>query len=364
MKKWIKIGIFLIIVVLLVIGAVKLVKNKKTQIAQIPPAKEYAILAKTIKPSKTDITLKVSYLSLVKSNQNILISSKFSGRILTVKKEGEKVKKGEIVAKIDDTKLKTKLASINSSILATKESIEATKVILHNLYNIHERTKKLLKVRGASIEQIEREQNQIETTKAKLSSLFAKLKTFEQNKKELQNELTYSTLKSNVNGIVSKRFLNVGDLAMPGRPILKINSNSNNYLLIRVPKDIKVYSIFYKSKEYPVIPLNSTFNSLNEYRCDVKDKELIEGERVKVDVVTFKGMGTLLPYDAILNRNGKNYVLLAKKEKAKPKEVTIKASGEEGIVINEDLSGQKVVLAKPDILLKLLSGIQLKEIKD
>ncbi len=363
MKKWVKIGIFLVIVVLLVIGAVRLVKKKKAQIAHIPIAKEYAVLVKTIKPSKTNISLKTPYISLVKSDRNTLLSSKFPGRILMIKKEGDKVKKGEVVAKIDDTQLRAKLTSINASILATKESIEATKTVLNNLYNIHERTKKLLKVKGASIEQYEKEQNQIEATKAKFSSLLAKLKTLTQNKKELQNELTYTVLKSNVDGIVSKRFLNVGDLAMPGHPILKINSKEGNYLLVRAPKDVKVYSVIYNKKEYPVKHLHSTFNSLNEYRCDVEDKNLIEGERVEVNVVTFKGTGTLLPYDAILNRNGKNYVLLAKKDKAIPKEINIKASGKNGVVVEEELNGQKIVLAKPDILLKLLSGIKLKEIQ-
>ena len=364
MKKWLKIGIFLIVVVLLVVGAVRLVKKKRAQMAQIPIAKEYAVLAKTIKPSKTSLTLTTPYISLVQSDSTTLLAAKFAGRVLMVQKAGKRVKKGDVVAKIDDTTLQTKLASLEASLQATKEALDATKAILHNLYDIHARTKKLLKVKGASIEQYEKEQNQIESTKAKLASLSAKLQTLMQNKKELKNELTYASLRSPVDGIVAKRFLNVGDLAMPGRPLLKINAARDNYLLVRVPKDVKVYAVVYKSKEYPVTPLHSTFNALNEYRCNVEDDKLIEGERVNVDVVTFKGVGTLVPYDAILNRNGKNYVLIAQGFKAQPKEVHIKASGQKGVVVQEDLSGQKIVLAKPDILLKLLSGIKLKEIKD
>ncbi len=364
MKKFVKIAIFLLIVALLVIGAIRLVKKKRAQIAQIPIAKEYAVLVKTLQPSKAPITLTTPYIALVKSDSNIALSSKFSGRILMLKKEGERIKKGEIVAKIDDTGLRTKLASLTASIAATKEAITATKAILNNLYDIHARTKRLLKVKGASIEQYEKEQNQIESTKVKLSGLIAKLQTLNHNKKELQNELTYAILKSNVDGIVAKRFANVGDLAMPGRPLVKISAVSDNYLLVRTPKDLKVYGVMYQSKEYPVKSLHSTFNSLNEYRCDVKDGSLIENERINVDVITFKGVGTLLPYDAILNRSGKNYVLLARGSKAQPKEVHIQASGEKGVVVREDLSGQKIVVAKPDILLKLLSGIQLKEIKD
>ena len=364
MKKALKIGIFLAIVAVLVIGAVRVIKKKKAQMAQTPIAKEYALLVKTLQPSKTSITLTTPYLGVVKNESSVTLSSKFAGRILMLKKEGQKVKKGEIVAKIDDTQLQTKLASLKASIAATKEAIAATRAVLHNLNDIHARTKRLLKVKGASIEQYQKEQNQIESTKAKLASLLAKLKSLKQSQKEVQNELTYTSLHSPVDGIVAKRFANIADLTVPMHPLIKISANSGNYLLIRTPKDIKVYGVVYKAKEYPVKPLHSTFHSLNEYRCDVKDKELIEGERVEVKVITYKGVGTLLPYDAILDRDGKSYVLIAKKSKAQPKEVHIIASSEEGVVVREDFSNQKIVLAKPDILLKLLSGIQFKEIKD
>ena len=361
MKKVVKIFIFLVVVALLIVGAVRLIKKKKAEEAALPIAKQYAVIVHTITPKPQELKLGVDYLALVQNDKSVTISSKFPARVLEVIKEGSVVHKGQIVARLDDTPLRSKLEATQAQILSLQEQIGATKRILTNLLHMHARTKKLLAVKGASIEQYEKEENQIESTKAKLAALKSRLHSLRAQKKELQNELSYAVLRSEVNGIVAKQMLHVGDLAMPGHRIVRVNTQEGNYLLVRLPKNIKGLSLVYKAKEYPLRPLRSTLNSLQEYRADVSDPELVEGERVKTRVITFKGKGILLPQDAILDRNGRSYVLIAHGNHASALPVHILASSEEGVVVQEDLSGKKVVVAKPDILLKLLSGIELKE---
>ena len=79
-----------------------------------------------------------------------------------------------------------------------------------------------------------------------------------------------------------------------------------------------------------------------------------------MSVVVLQHKGILLPFDALLNRDGKSYVLLVKGKKAELKEVHIVQSAEQGVVVSENLEGMQIVLAKPDILLKLTSGYALK----
>ncbi len=361
MKKVVKIFIFLVVVALLIVGAVRLIKKKKAEEAALPIAKQYAVVVETITPKPQELKLGVDYLALVQNDKSVTISSKFLARVLEVAKEGSVVHKGQIVARLDDTPVRSKLEATQAQILSLQEQIGATKKILANWLRIHARTKKLLAVKGASIEQYEKEENQIESTKAKIASLRSRLVTLKAQKKELQNDLSYALLRSPVDGVVAKRMLSVGDLAMPGRAIFRINTKEGNYLLVRLPKNIKGLSLVYKAKEYPLRPLRSTLNSLQEYRADVSDPELVEGERVKTRVITFKSKGIILPQDAILDRNGRSYVLIAHGNHASALPVHILASSEEGVVVQEDLSGKKVVVAKPDILLKLLSGIELKE---
>jgi len=339
MKKFIKVIIFILIVALLVAGAIRLIKKRKAQEAQTPKAQEYAVIINTLKVKKSYAKLTLPYIAISKNDNNTLVASKVGGRILYIKKSGEIVKKGQTLVKIDDSSLKASLASI-------EHSIKSTKVALSNMELVHKRTKKLLSVGGATKEQFDAEKVKIDEIKAKLASLYSK-------KSSILDNLSYTTIKAPSDAIVSQALAHAGDLAMPGKPLLKLTTNSKSYLLIRVPQSIK--SVIYKGKEYQAVSLDSTFNGLKEYRADINE-HLSEGQRVDIDVVTFKGEGVKLPMDAILNRDGKNYVIVIDGKKAVPKEVKIVASGQEGVVVSGLSKGQKVAVAKPDILLRLVSG--------
>ena len=364
MKKAIKIFIFLLIVALLVIGAVRLVKKKKDEEAAIPLAKEYAVIAKTVTAEQRHVTLTTPYLALVKSDKELRLAAKFPARVLQIINEGAKVHRGDLLARLDDTALRSELSSLAWSLTATKNAIAATKVALSNLYATHKRTKKLYAVRGASQEELEREESKIAETRAKLASLRAKAAELKSKIASLKNELSYTMLKAPFDGTIGKKFVNVGDIAMQGRPLLTLIDPSSNYLLVRVPAQTKVYGLLYKGKRIAVRDTRSTFNSLRELRADVNDPALVPGERAEVELITYDGEGTLLPQDAILSRDGKNYVLIAQGDHATPQEVHIVASSDSGAVVAENLDGKEVVVAKPDILLKLLSGIKLRILKD
>ena len=118
-------------------------------------------------------------------------------------------------------------------------------------------------------------------------------------------------------------------------------------------------------KFYEAIPLHSTFNSLAEYKVYVDEEGMTTGDRVEVEVVVFKGNSILLPFDAVLNRDGKSYVLEVDGDKVIPRIINIVQEGEQGIVVaNDNLAGQELVVAKQDILLRLLGGTSIKVRED
>ena len=218
----------------------------------------------------------------------------------------------------------------------------------------HQRTQELLAVEGASIEQSQKEES-------KLSELSSKKEALTQKLNELNNMLSYAIIKSPVNGNISKTMVNSGDMAMPGHPIANIQAENGFYLLVRVPSHIKISSVEYNDDYFDAIPLNSTFHGLVEYKAYADVPGMTSGDRVEVNVVVFDGNAILLPFDAIINRNGKNYVMVRNGNQAAAHEVSIIESGEQGIVVdNNELLGKEIVVAKQDILLKLLTGVSLK----
>jgi len=334
MKKVLKIGIALVVIAVLVIGGIRLVKAKRAKEAAQPMAKIYPIVVKTMVPKKGMVKLTLPYLAEIHNETDVTLSSRIASRVEQIVKSGEQVKKGQIVATLDTTDLTA--------------NIEALKVSLANALKSHARTKALYRVKGASIEQLQKEQSEIASLKAKL--------------KETENQLSYATITSPIEGTVAKTMAAVGDVTMPGKPLLQISADTGFSLLVRTPQDITPKAVLFGGEEYALHPLGSTLYGLKEYKAFVNDIHgLISGERVEVNVVVYEANdAVVLPFDALLDRDGKSYVLEAEKKHAKAMPVDIVQSGEQGVVVREDLSGKKIVVAKPDILLKLTSGYALK----
>ena len=351
MKKNKKTIIWTIVILLIVIAGILKIKHAQNKDAKLPPAKAYAIVVKTMKPQEKEVQLTLPYLALTKNDKDVMLASRIAARVEWMKASGSKVKKGEVIARLDNT-------SIMSGINSVSSQIEAQDTVLKNMEATHQRTLQLMKVQGASIEQSQAEESRIAGLKSQIESLKQKLN-------DLNNTLTYAIIKSPVDGRISKTMANKGDMAMPGHPVAAISANNGFYLLLRVPTDLKVYGVFLNGKEYDAIPLHSTFNSLAEYKVYVNNSEMTSGNRVEVTVIVYKGTGLELPFDAVLNRNGKSYVMVRKGDVAVPEEIHPIQSGEQGMVVaNTDLEGKELVAAKQDILLRLLGGTSLKVKED
>ena len=344
--KYLKIALFLVVAAALGVAGATKIKEARKKDASYKEADIYPIVASTITPKQDRVILTLPYLAQVANEKDVKLASRIAARIDMLLPSGTSVKKGEVVVQLDTTAIKSKLASL-------KEQIAATEVALKNLHSTHKRTLELLKVQGASIEQSQKELTQIASLKAKLSAL-------KQQRVELLNNLSYATITSPVDGIISKSFAAEGSLSAPGRPLVAISAKEGFYLLVRTPNDIPTKGVFYKDRYYKAIALNTTFRGLIEYKVPLDTQDLISGDRVEVEVVTLDQNATLLPFDAILNRDGKSYVLIAQEQNAILQEVHILQSAKQGVAVSDDLEGKRIVVAKPDILLRLVSGYRLK----
>jgi len=346
MSKIVKIGIGLAVVAALVIGGVKAVQKAKEKDANMPKAKIYPVVVSQMSPASSQVYLTLPYLAEVGNDKDVKIAARIAARVLNIKPSGSYVKKGELVVTLDTTNIQSSLATL-------KDQTQATKITLKNLNKTHQRTLKLLKVKGASIEASQKEESAIAGKQASLTAL-------KQKEIELNNALSYATITAPVDGVIAKTFVNKGALSAPGKPLIAISSKNGFYLMVRVPSDLSVKNVMLDKKTNKAVPLGSTLNGLAEYKVYIDNANLTTGDRVEVDVVVYNQKGILLPFDAILDIDGKSYVLEIEGNKAIAKEVHILQSGQEGVVVGENLEGKKIVVAKSDILLKLTSGYRLK----
>ncbi len=339
------------IVVVVIIAAILKLKHTRSTEAEMSAPKEYSTVVSAVVPRLTETTLTLPALALTQNDKDVNLSSRISGRVNYIRPSGSTIKKGEVVASIDNTAIVSNISSIKSQIVAAKST-------LSNLQSTHQRTLELLNVKGVSIEQSQTEESKIAELESKVESLKQKLN-------ELKNQLTYAIITSPVDGIVSKTILNKGDVAMPGHPVASLSAKNGFYLLVRVPDNLTIKGMILNNKKYEAIPLNSSFNGLAEYKVYTDDKNMTSGNRITIDVIVFDGEGIKLPFNAVVNREGKSYVLVVNGNKAKPEEVSIVQSGENGVIVrNSNIVGKQIVVAKPDILLKLFAGVSIKILEE
>jgi RND family efflux transporter MFP subunit len=343
--QYIKILIALVVVAALAMGGIKAIKKARAKDAAAPKAKIYPIVVSQMSPKFEKVKLTLPFLATVDNDKDVKLSSRIAARIMQIKPSGSSVRQGDVLARLDTTDIKSNLASV-------KEQLEAISVSIKNLKATHTRTLELLKVQGASIEESQKESTLMANAIAQRTGL-------KQKEIELKNNLSYCTILSPVDGVIAKTFDNKGAISMPGKPLVAISSKNGFYLMVRVPTELPIKGVEFDGKTYSVTALGSTYHGLAEYKVYTGSHNLTTGDRVEVSVVVLDEKANLLPFDALLNRNGKSFVLVVEKNRAHAQEVHLVQSGEEGVVISETLERKQIVVAKPDVLLKLTSGYAL-----
>ncbi len=350
--------IWIVIAVLLIGGGVVIIKKKKQAMANIPPMKIYHQVVAVTTPKTDDILLTLPALAEVRSDHDVTLSSKLASRINSMVKSGDTVHKNDVVVTLDHEDLLAKKEAIELQILSLEAELSAQQVAMETAMASHKRTKALLDARGASVEQYDTEKSKIAALNAGIKGLSGKKGILEQNRKEIENLLSYALIVSPIDGVVSSTSANVGVIAMPGKPLLSIQADSGKYLLVRSADTIRPKKVLFEKQSYPLMPLNHTFKGLDEYRADVETKSS-SGERLPVRLVIYQGVGTMIPPAALLQKEGQSFCFVPDGETSRPVLVNIIASGTEGMVV-EGLTAGEVISAKPDILLKLLAGVAIK----
>ena len=378
MKTFVRRFVPLVLLVALVAGGVRLVQQRRHDLATAAPPPVLPVVVERVRLHRGPVTLTLPAMGVVASHQSVTLSTKVSGRVTAVtKEEGEAVAKGEVLVRIDADELAARRRGLEEKKRAIAFRIEAARANKKSLETalataraVHARTLELLRVNGASEEQASREEAEIAGLEAKLAAAAGDIQALEAEAKgvaagirELQSLLRYATVTAPIDGIVARRLVQPGDLATPGRPLVRITATNGSglYLDLSLPAGLRVAALRYQDRLLPLAPKNlASATGLAQYLAELpSDAGVLEGQFVDVEAVLFQGEAALVPTDALLTVNGATYVLEAAGGRAVPLRVEVTVRGRQGAVVRPDLDGRLVLVAKPDILLRAMAGVPL-----
>jgi RND family efflux transporter MFP subunit len=135
---------------------------------------------------------------------------------------GDKVTKGQQLISINNADLSAKLAQVNAGIT------EATAAFT-NAEKDFNRFTALFKENSAS-------QKELDDITANYNMAKARLEAAKQMKNEVNAQFSYSNIRAPFNGVVTNKFIKVGDMANPGMPLMEVESPGNFQVLAMVPE--------------------------------------------------------------------------------------------------------------------------------
>lgn len=201
MKKKITIGVVIIVVLAgIVFGFALFKRNKNNGIGYKKEAVE-----------KGDIEAIVVTTGSLNPVNTVDVGSQVSGKIHKLYVDfNSEVKEGQIIAELDQSLFLTRVQQSEANYKSAQASLEKAKVTLENTKRKRDRALNLFEKNLISFEEKETVETQYFSTKADLQSAEAKL---EQAKSQLDSskvDLTYTIIKSPIDGIVISRNINVG----------------------------------------------------------------------------------------------------------------------------------------------------------
>ncbi len=135
---------------------------------------------------------------------------------------GQKVSKGQLLISINNADLSAKQAQTNAGISEARAAFS-------NAEKDYQRFQNLFAENSATQKELDDQRTRYEMAKARLEGA-------EQLKNEVESQFAYVNLRAPFNGVITNKFIEEGDMANPGVPLISVEGPGNFEVTASVPE--------------------------------------------------------------------------------------------------------------------------------
>ena len=159
----------------------------------------------------------------VESNNQANLSTIVMGTVTEVPVSvGQNVKKGDVLARIKDDQIRAKKMQLEANMVQAKSNLENTEKNLNRIKNLYAEE-------SATSKELDDISTMYDIAKANVEALEASMN-------EVNEMLQYTVVRAPFDGIVSRKFVSAGDMAVPGHPLVAVADPGTLKITANVPE--------------------------------------------------------------------------------------------------------------------------------
>jgi len=362
---------YILVAAVLVAGALVLVKYKMAQLAALPKPEASLPAVRVAVAAPGTLEVFAHYQGNVEPLTKSDVSARISGNLLSVaKREGDRVREGEIVAVIDDRELVERSAAAEAEVLATRQKLAGARSAYETQKSIYERDEKLFAAGAISREALERSRAAIDGAKATVDAYEESIKGLSMNSAAVATQAGYARIRAPFHGVVTRRWMEPGDLAIPGKPILTVEKTSPYKVTVQVPQEemegLKPggKALLGYGDRVTTAPISRVYPALGknilgsvEMILPAAPFGLPSGSTVGVDLARRTVTGVIVPENALVRGGAGTFVCVVKDGVVRIRKVVLLGvDGGKAALAGELAPGEQVAVGQENRLLALVEG--------
>ena len=253
-----------------------------------------------------EIELTWSSEALVEAVRQSTVSAQIAGRVIDIRFDvGDRVKKGEVIVRIDER-------AATQAVAASEAQVREAQAALANARAQFERQRQLLSQKFISQAAVDQAEAAYKSAQARVTALLA-------GAGQAATERSFATVVAPYGGIVSARHVELGEMAVPGKPLMTGFDPATLRVAANVPQsqvaaiqasgrariEIPSRGQWVEAKSLTIVPSADPRTHTTRVRLDLPEdvSGIYPGVFARAHFVVGKAQRLLVPRPAILRRS-------------------------------------------------------------
>ena len=348
----------LALVVVVVLAGVLAVRQRKQSLSRLSPPQVSAVPVDVVSVKTGTVAASLKTVALIQSGTSATVSAQVAGALLEVRfREGDTVRKGDVMARVDSRVLDDAVASAEARVAAARQERVRQQAVVS-------RDTVLVANDALSRQAFEASETQMEA--AKSSEVAA-----ERALASARTLRSFADVPAPFSGVVSARLAEPGDLVAPGRPVFTVqvagpvkavSKLSQESLALVSPGGRVVFANGTDTREARISRIYPALDAshLGTVETDLPSApfSLAPGATVAATyAATSSPEGLVVPSSALLEGTAETLVVRVKDGIAQPVRVVVAGGDGRQSAVKGDLAvGDLVVTGLPSELMALTAG--------